>query len=280
MNTSTLYPYDIVRKILPTYSQEAIMSSEEKLALDVAWNNLPDMENSTNSIAVIDGSGSMYSRLPNSLAPYQVAISLGLYFAEHSKGAFANHFITFSENPRLVEIKGNDIYQKVMYVSSFNEVANTNIQGVFDLILDTAMTNNLPQEELPENIYIISDMQFDMCVDMKPSDNDKSINNLMNKANEYIENNRFTKYQLNNRITNFELAKKKFERHGYKLPNVIFWNVNSINDDVPVKEHESGAVLISGATPKIFDMVQSGDLNPMKLMLDVINSDRYNHIFS
>jgi hypothetical protein len=145
-----------------------------------------------------------------------------------------------------VEIKGEDIYSKVSYVSSFNEVANTNVQAVFDLILDTAIKNALPQEELPETIYIISDMEFDSCA----LNGDKP-------------------------CTNFELAKSKFESKGYTLPNVVFWNVASRNEQVPVKAHDSGAVLVSGNTAKIFDMVQSGDLNPEKFMLDVVNSDRY-----
>ncbi|MGN1411064.1 MAG: DUF2828 family protein [Oscillospiraceae bacterium] len=277
MNTSTLYPYDIVRKILPNpyLYENPVISNEERLALDIAWKNLPDINNSTNSIAVIDGSGSMYMyngfSSKQSLLPYQVAFSLGLYFAEHSKGAFANHFITFSSRPQLIEIKGNDIYEKLRHISSFNEVANTNIQSVFDLILNTAISNNLPQEELPENIYIISDMEFDSCVYMQPSNDGKTINSLINKANQYVGN---------SQITNFEFAKKKFEHHGYKLPNVIFWNVNSFKGQVPIKMHDSGSVLISGATPKLFDMVQSEDLNPMQLMLDIINSERYSHIFS
>ena len=185
------------------------------------------------------------------LLPYQVAISLGLYFAEHSTGAFANHFITFSSNPRLVEVKGKDIVDKVNYISTFNECSNTNIQGVFDLILNTAIHQKLPQKELPDTIYIISDMEFDNCA-----------------------------YNNNQRCTNFDCAKQKFEQHGYKLPNVVFWNVASRNQQVPVTKHQSGALLVSGSTAKIFDMVQTDKLNPEQFMLDIINGERYNKIFS
>lgn len=246
INTGSLYPYDIVRKVI--YSNG--VSSLDRKSLDITWNNLPSYSDGKNSIAVIDGSGSMYwTNNPSNIAPYQVAISLGLYFAEHSTGAFANHFITFSTRPKLIQVKGGDIVDKVKYIQSFNECSNTNIQAVFDLILDTAIKNKTPQSELPENIYIISDMEFDSCV-----------------------------YNGNRRCTNFEVAKKKFNNAGYKLPNIIFWNVNSFNQQVPVKAHQSGAVLVSGATPKIFEMVQSDNLNPMQFMLDVINSDRYSNI--
>jgi len=81
------------------------------------------------------------------------------------KGAFANHFITFSGKPRLVEIKGKDIFEKIKYCIGFYEVANTNIKKVFDLILSTAVKYKLPQNEWPSTLYFISDMEFDSCAE-------------------------------------------------------------------------------------------------------------------
>lgn len=243
MNTGTLYPYEIVR-----HSLKYNISSEEQLSLDTTWNSLADIKNSQNAIAVIDGSGSMYCGM-GSPKPYEAALSLGLYFAEHSKGAFANHFITFSMSPKLVEIKGNNIVDKVKYASAYNECANTNLQAVFDLILKTALSQKTPQHELPDTIYVISDMEFDSCV-----------------------------YDGRRNMTNFEAAEKKFKNYGYKLPNVVFWNVASRNSQVPVKMHQSGATLVSGSSPKIFDMVKNGEMNPYKFMMDIINSERYSKI--
>ncbi|MCD7799887.1 MAG: DUF2828 family protein [Ruminococcus sp.] len=252
INTGTLYPYDIVRKVFN--NDEIYISNEERKSLDVTWNALPNVSNNKNSIAVIDGSASMYWSYLSyvkdaTLLPYQVAISLGLYFAEHSNGAFANHFITFSSMPRLIEVKGNDIVDKINYVKSFNECSNTNVQAVFDLILNTALSKKLSQNELPETIYIISDMEFDNCV-----------------------------YSGNKPCTNFEQARNNFKYAGYTLPNVVFWNVASRNEQVPVKAHQSGALLVSGFSAKVFDMVQSGNLNPEMFMLEIINGDRYNRI--
>lgn len=244
LNAGTLYPYQVVNEINNVVS----LSDDEKKSLDATWKSLSNIENSQNAIAVIDGSGSMYWS-SQSVIPADVAISLGIYFAEHNKGAFKNHFITFSMTPKLIEIKGNDIYEKVEYVSSFNECANTNIQAVFDLILDTAVKNKTPQEELPETIYIISDMEFDTCA-----------------------------RNGQNKFTNYETAKQKFNKKGYTLPNVVFWNVNSRVSQVPVTMHESGTALVSGATPQIFNMVKSGDINPLSIMMDILNSERYSNI--
>ena len=176
--------------------------------------------------------------------PAAVALSLGIYFAERNTGAFANHFITFSQTPQLVEIKGADIAEKVRYCRGFNEVANTNIEAVFHLILQTAVKNSVPQNELPSKIIIISDMEFDWCTE-------------------------------NASLTNFENAKRKFEDCGYKLPDVVFWNVDSRNRQQPVTKNEQGAVLVSGFTPRMFSMVAGGTMNPYAFMLEVIGSERY-----
>jgi hypothetical protein len=213
--------------------------------MDVTWKAQNNFTRGENALVVVDGSGSMYGGADPK--PAAVALSLGIYFAEHNKGAFQNHFITFSENPRLVEIKGNDIFDKVKYSASFNEAANTNIQKVFELILNTAVKNRLSQSELPSTLYIISDMEFDSCT--RGAD-----------------------------ITNFEYAKKEFDRYGYTLPTVVFWNVASRNQQQPVTMNEKGVVLVSGASPRIFSMVSTGNLSPYAFMLDTLGADRYTKI--
>ena len=238
IHTGTLYPYDVVAKALQFRGDET-----ERKALDVTWNALEDYTPQGNALCVIDGSGSMYSnwRTPS---PITVALSLGMYFAEHCRGEFHNHFITFSRNPRLVEIRGKDLVEKVQYCESFNECANTNIQKVFELILSTAVIHRLPQEELPDTLYFISDMEFDRCAE-------------------------------NAGMTNFEYAKKLFKKHGYRLPKVVFWNVQSRNQQQPVSMNEQGVILVSGCTPRIFSMVANGKFDPVLLMKEVLLSERY-----
>ncbi len=237
LNAKTLMPYEI---ITPFFNGG--VSDEERAAINATWLSQEDFGNNENAIAVIDGSGSMYGW--GNPKPIIVALSLGIYFAERNTGAFKNHFITFSTNPKLVEIKGEDILDKARYCTSFNEVANTNIQKVFELILKVAKKNRVPQDELPQKIYIISDMEFDYCT------NDAS-------------------------LTNFEYAKKLFEDAGYKLPDIVFWNVASRNRQQPVTKNEQGVALVSGCTPRLFEMVASGTMSPYAFMLEVIESERY-----
>lgn len=237
LNVGTLTPYDIIAPFF-----EGKVDNAERKAIDVTWNSQTDFAGSENALVVIDGSGSMYA--PLQPRPAAVALSLGIYFAERNTGAFKNHFITFSEKPQLVEIKGKDIWEKVNYCHKYNEVANTNIQKVFELILRAAVKNKVPQSEMPSTLYIISDMEFDYCT--KGAD-----------------------------LTNFEYAKKIFAEAGYQLPRVVFWNVASRTKQQPVTMNEQGVALVSGCSPRILGMLSSGNLSPMGYMLDILGTERY-----
>ena len=235
LHTGTLMPYEIVTSAYTA-------SEHEREALDVTWQALEDFTNDENALVVADGSGSMYCY--GSPKPAAVAQSLAIYFAERNRGAFHNHFITFSMTPQLVEIKGRDIVEKVRYCRSFNEVANTDLQAVFKLILSTAVKYRLPQKDLPSTLYIVTDMEFDSCA-------------------------------RGASLTNFEKAKALYRKHGYKLPRVVFWNVQSRNSQQPVKQNEQGVALVSGCTARIFSQVMSGHMDPYTNMMNVIGSERY-----
>ena len=235
LNTGALYPYEIIEKAY--HCDDA-----ERLSLDATWRALADYTQDENALVVADGSGSMY--WGSNPSPAAVAQSLAIYFAERNRGAFRNHFITFSMNPRLVEIKGRDIVDKARYCETFNECANTNIQKVFELVLNAAVRNRVPQKDLPSTLYIISDMEFDSCA-------------------------------AGASLTNFEYAAKLFRQAGYRLPNVVFWNVSSRNQQQPVTMNEQGVALVSGCSPRIFSMVMEGSLDPFTFMLSVIDTERY-----
>jgi len=241
LNTATLTSYDVVAPLIDYYPFDNIDCE----ALDVTWNALPNFAGSENALVVMDGSGSMY--LNNGGMPAAVALSLSIYFAERNTGAFRNHFITFSEKPMLVEIKGRNILEKVFYCQDFNEVANTNLAKVFQLLLDTAVANEIPQDEMPSTLYIISDMEFDSCA--KGAD-----------------------------LTNFQYAQNLFAAAGYRLPRVVFWNVASRNSQQPVTQNEQGVALVSGCSPRIFDMLRRNCHTPMEYMLSILNSERYARI--
>ena len=240
LHTGTLTPYDIIAPFFTSQVTEA-----ERSGIDAIWNAQEDFTGDENALVVVDGSGSMYGG--GSPLPAAVALSLGIYFAERNTGAFKNHFITFSEHPQLVQIKGRNILEKVRFCHAYNECANTDIQKVFELVLSAAVKNKVPQKELPKTLYIISDMEFDCCAKGAGA-------------------------------TNFEYAKNIFAAHGYELPRVVFWNVASRSRQQPVTKNEQGVALVSGCTPRIFSMLQSGTLSPYAYMLEILGSERYQGI--
>ena len=235
LHTGALMPYELVES---AYNCDPA----QRAVLNATWGALEDFTGDENALVVVDGSGSMY--WGGNPKPAAVAQSLGIYFAERNRGAFRNHFITFSMTPRLVELKGADFVEKVRYCRSFDECANTNLEAVFELVLAAAVRNRVPQKELPSTLYIISDMEFDFCA-------------------------------RNASLTNFEQAKRRFARCGYRLPRVVFWNVQSRNEQQPVRSNEQGVALVSGCTPRIFSQVMSGDMDPYRNMLYVLGSERY-----
>lgn len=239
LHADTLYPYEIIRRVF-----EKDISREERTALDVTWNSLPDHGASDeNAIAVIDGSGSMtWGDAPR---PIDAALSLGIYFAEHNKGAFGGHFITFSNKPRLIKVKGSDIFEKARYCATYNECANTDLEAVFELILKTAVSDRVTNSDMPKRLYILSDMQFDCCV------------------------------EGGNSLPLLASMKKKYARFGYELPEIVFWNLRNRGAAFPVTLSETGAALVSGFSPAIFDMVKSGSITPDAVMEEVIGRERY-----
>ena len=242
LHAANVSPYELVQPYLSRHWGDPQLTPEEKDVLNATWESIPDYGGEENAIAVIDTSGSMYGY--SDPMPAAVAFSLGLYFAERNKGIYKDCFIEFSNRPQLIKLKGKTFADKLTYAASFNEVANTNLEAVFDLILNAAVKNRVSQEELPAKLIIISDMEFDQCMD-------------------------------NARETNFRNAEKKYAKVGYKLPQIVFWNVASRNRQQPVTKNQQGVALVSGATPRLFEMVAGGNLSPYKFMMDVLEKERY-----
>lgn len=239
INTSTLYPYEIFQKVDES-------SPSVDMTLQVQWDNLPDYTGGDNAIVMADTSGSMGS---NNSLPICIATSLAAYFAQRNKGAFHNHFITFENRPQLLQIgDGMSLATIKRTILDKRMVENTNIQAAFDLILDNAVRNRVSQKDMPTTLFIISDMEFDQGC-------------------------------LNNNKTNFQVMQQKYKEAGYKMPIIVFWNVNARNNQVPVTQDERGVYLVSGASPSTFKQVLvNRAYDPQDFMMKVLGSERYTPI--
>lgn len=262
INAGTLFPHDIVHKY--TGGRSYCNFTKIDQTIEELWKALPDyVKGSGNTICVADGSGSMASHIGNtSVSCLDVANGLAIYFAERCTGEFKNKYITFSENPRLVNIgNANSLRGKIGIALSHNEVANTNIEAVFDLILSTAVNHNMQQENMPQNILILSDMEFDRCATTSHYGSNSYCHNGISKK-------LFT-----------EIA-DRYAEHGYKLPRLVFWNINGRTGTIPVRENELGVALVSGYSPAVMKMVLSSKTDPFECLLEQLNSERYDAIES
>ena len=267
VNAKALYPYECVAEAFKAmranmygYRSNTSMDDTNRLMVNKYWDNLADYFNgaSFNGMAIVDTSGSMCGSSAD--APINVAISLGLYCAEKAKGPFANHFITFSSNPTFVKTEGVDFCDKVVRMSHADWGGSTNVEAAFDMMLDTAIKNHCPQSDIPENLVIISDMEFDSCVTSGARSRDRW---------GYGNYTRVTK----NDLTLFEAMAEKWAAHGYKMPHLIFWNVQARQNNIPMIGH--GAVsYVSGMSPSIFETIMTGKTG-YDLMMEKLNTERY-----
>ena len=256
INSSVAFPYEIVH----SYGY-----NRTDTALEAMWKALPDFTagNDTGStLCVVDGSGSMDYHLGNTeVTAHDVARSLGIYFSERMAGPLKDRFITFSCNPQWVDLsKCKSLVEKIEVCRDHSECSNTDIEKTFDLLLDTAVRNHLRQDDLPGNILVISDMEFDGCTTCYEM--------------AYEGHGRF----MSGMKTLFEEISDRFKAAGYVMPRLVFWNVNSRTGAVPMQENEAGVALVSGFSPSIASMIFSGKLDPEGVLLDKLNSKRYDAV--
>lgn len=260
VNAKTLYPYECVAEAVKAmhtdhwYRSRANVPLDDlnRLAVNKYWENLTDYFNGANfnGIAVVDTSGSMTGR--EASAPINVAISLGLYCAEHNKGPFAGHYISFSSHPQWIAAEGVDFCDKVDRIYRTNLCENTNIEATFDLLLNMARRPDVKKEDIPKNVIIISDMEFDQARGM-------------------YNYNRFISEQ--NYSTLMEKIADKWRAYGLEMPNLIFWNVQARQNNIPMTVKD-GITFVSGFSPVLFEQIMKGK-TAIDLMLDVLDGEMY-----
>ena len=252
MHASNLYPHEVYAK----YSGYRPVVDQ---GIEELWKNLKNINTVGNLLVVSDGSGSMDTKIAgSSINAIDVSRALGIFFSERCNGEFKDKVIEFSKNPRYIDLSHcKTLADKKNVMCQYNDCSNTDIEKVFDLLLNTAVTHKIPQNELPQKILIISDMEFDFATNIRCIGH----NEIM------------ARYQ-----TLFETIKEKWSKYGYTMPNIVFWNVNSRTNTIPVTSNECGVTLVSGYSVNNVKMILSGDINPWTALKSILESDRYNAI--
>lgn len=259
INSKVNYPYEVLHMYSDCncwgrYSQ----IKPYDMAVEQLWKNLKEVEGLKDTIVVRDDSGSMFTSVGKTkITAYEVATALGIYCAEHNSEAYKNKIISFSNTPRYLDFSSYaSLHDKYAYLNEHSEISNTNIEAVFDLILDTAKENKLKPEELPKQILILSDMEFDDCA----CSNSSHLGTLytLSKLFAYIRN-------------NYEVA-------GYKMPKLIFWNLCSRTETIPMKENENGVLLVSGFSQNVLEMIIEGKKDTYSAIVNILEKPRYEEI--
>lgn len=242
INASAVYPYDVVKSVVKGNAAVA----------DEQWKALPNYVGDARIMPMVDVSGSMGSIRYNyggTVQPIDVAISLGLYLSEKNTSDFKDMFLTFSGSPKLEILKGS-LSQRVAQLERANWQMNTNLHKAFDEILKVAVRGNVPAEDMPEMLLILSDMQFDRCTRFD------------NSAQEMI--------------------KRKYAEAGYEVPKIVFWNLSPYGgDNTPVRFDDKGVCHVSGFSPAIMKSVLSvedlEDFTPFNVMVKTLMNERYDY---
>lgn len=230
INAATLYPYNVI----------GTMRGNRDVA-EAQWKALPNyVEGDNNFLIMADVSGSMTGR------PMRTSVGLAIYFAERNHGAFANKFMTFTDIPKIVDVTGNDLFEKYCSVSDHFGY-NTNLEAAFEAILSTAVRTHCPQADLPKALIIISDMEID-CWD-------------------------------GGSLTFTEEMRKRFAEHGYEMPKLVYWNVDSRKDTFLASKNDPNAILISGQSASTFkNLIKGIDLSAFEIMVQTLNDPRYDSV--
>ena len=241
VNAGAVFPYDVLKGVA-----YGLFNKTEKDHIVAQWNALENFVGDANVLPLVDVSGSMScpAGRNSSVSCMDVSVSLGLYLADKNKGVFKDTFLTFSSDPQLLNLKG-DVIQKMDQMVRSEWGMSTDLVKAMMKILNVAVKGKVPQEDMPSMLLILSDMQFNACVEHDDSA--------------------------------MEMIARQFTSNGYEVPKVVFWNINS-SDNVPVKHDESGVALVSGFSPSIVKAILAADTSeftPEAIMLKAIMSDRY-----
>lgn len=242
INASAVYPYDVVKSVV--VKGNAAVANEQ-------WKALPNYVGNARIMPMVDVSGSMGSLRysTGTVQPIDVAVSLGLYLSEKNTSDFKDMFLTFSGSPKLEVLKGT-LSQRIAQLEKAHWDMNTDLHKAFEEILRVAVKGKVAQEDMPEIVLVLSDMQFDSCT----------------RFNDSAQ----------------EMIKRKYAEAGYAVPKIVFWNLSPYGrDNTPVRFDDKGVCHVSGFSPAIMKSVLSvedlEDFTPFNIMVRTLMNERYDY---
>lgn len=246
INSSTLYPYDLVEKygrVLDWYASFTPASMVDDV-VEAQWKALPNYVDGENNVLVMaDVSSSMSSM---SGRPMYTSVGLAIYFAERNKGPFKNLYMTFTSDPHYLTVNPSDtLLENVAKVGRAGVGYSTNLQAAFDKVLSTCVENRVPQSEVPKALVVVSDMEID-------------------------------RYMCGYGLDFVSTMARKWADNGYTMPQLILWNVEARNDTFHANYKNPYVQFVSGQSASAFkSVISSIGMTAVDAMFKVLNSERY-----
>jgi len=240
VNAKTLHPHEIVTK----YSRESSFDQVLESQWLVLQSELAKLGSLGKTLVLSDVSGSM------SGLPMEVSVALGLMISSLSEAPFRDGIITFHTNPTFHMVQGKNLMERINNVRRMSWGGSTDFTKVFDLILGRARQAELASEAMPERLVVLSDMQF-------------------NQADSGL-------FQG----TNYQSIVKKYENYGYKVPQIVFWNLRANTVDFPIPSaHMKNVCLLSGFSPMVLKaLLNRPNISPYQIVRDTIDCPRYEKV--
>lgn len=264
MHSGTLMPYEIVHKY--TLGEHSVCAGDTPdESIEAMWKSLPSTE--FRGMVILDGSASMDCKISGSYSAHDMADSLAVYLSNQMTGPMHGKFITFSREPHFVDISEcNTLMDALKVLSMENDCSNTDLWKVYKMLADMACALGVKQEDLPERMVIVSDMEFDGCCgaysDSKAEGYYSWYDNGFKPADKAL----------------FDKIKEYWSKRGYKVPKLVFWNVNSRSHTIPVYENELGVILMSGFSTQTVKMAMSGQTDPFMAVYETLMDKRYDAV--
>lgn len=231
-----LLPHEIIRALDDEDSGQVAVLQWERMVMDMTKKGTL-----RNCLAICDVSRSMEG------LPMEVSVALGILVSELSEEPWKGKLITFSADPKLQMVQGEDLRSKTEFVKEMDWGMNTNFQKVFDLILNVAVRGNLKEDQMIKKLFVFSDMEFDR-VSSNPWE------------------------------TDYQAIVRKFGEKGYGncVPEIVFWNLRD-SRATPVPRNQKGVALVSGFSKNLLTLFleENGKLNPETVMEAAISGEEY-----
>lgn len=242
INASAIFPHDVIRAAYNPWGHTTANIDTD--VVDAQWNAMPDYcaGKASDILVMSDVSDSMGSVVSGQVTAMHISIALGLYISERQSGPFKDLVLTFDTNPTFHKVHGKGIVARTKNLASAPWGGTTDINKAFKLVLDTAVNNKVSANDMPKMLLILSDMEFDYC----------------------------------GKLSNMQALRKMYAEAGYEMPKLVFWNLNSRSQNVPVRNDESGVSLVSGFSPAILKSILAAKtFTPEQIMLDAVMAQRY-----